>query len=87
MQRVMLASGLFAALATAAYADGLFWVVGSHATSKCEIVATNPVVDGGNIWFVDGPYKSTGDAKLARSTITACPKEEDAKPEPNSAAK
>jgi hypothetical protein len=27
----------------------------------------------GNIWFGDGPYKSMADAKLARSTIRACP--------------
>lgn len=75
MTRVMLAAGLFVALATAVDADGLFWVVGSHATDKCEIVTSNPVVDGGNIWFVDGPYKSESDAKLARSTINACPPE------------
>jgi hypothetical protein len=30
----------------------------------------------GDIWFADGPYKSLDDAKLARSTIGACPKEE-----------
>ena len=79
MTRVMLAGAFVAALATPALAppalaDGMFWVVGSHATNDCRIVATNPVVDGGNIWFVDGPYKSPSDAKLARSTITACPK-------------
>ncbi len=87
MRRVMLAGGLLAALATAAHADGLFWVVGSHATSRCEIVTTNPVVDGANIWFTDGPYKSEGDAKLARSTIRACPKVEDPAPPPESAKK
>jgi hypothetical protein len=27
----------------------------------------------GDIWFGDGPYRSLGDAKLARSTIGACP--------------
>lgn len=74
MKRVMLAGGLLAALMTPALADGMFWVVGSHASGKCDIVTSNPVVDGTNIWFVDGPYKSNGDAKLARSTITACPK-------------
>jgi hypothetical protein len=50
-------------------------VVGNRATSKCEIVTSNPVVIG-DIWFADGPYKSLDDAKLARSTIGACPKEE-----------
>ncbi|MGH6716992.1 MAG: hypothetical protein ACREDC_12465 [Bradyrhizobium sp.] len=75
MIRSILALGLLVALATGALADGLFWVVGSHATKGCEIVTSNPVVDGSNIWFVDGPYKSRDDAKLARSTIGACPKE------------
>jgi len=74
MKRVMLTGGLLAALATPALADDMFWVVGSHASGKCEIVTSNPVVDGGNIWFGDGPYKSRDDAKLARSTINACPK-------------
>ncbi|MGY3652705.1 hypothetical protein ACVWW2_007996 [Bradyrhizobium sp. LM4.3] len=27
----------------------------------------------GDVWFGDGPYKSKADAKLARSTIRACP--------------
>ena len=31
-----------------------------------------PVIIG-DIWFGDGPYKSKADAKLARSTIRACP--------------
>lgn len=80
MKRVMLTGLVFAALATPASADdGMFWVVGSHSTDKCEIVTSNPVVDGANIWFVDGPYKSRSDAKLARSTITACPKVDPAK--------
>jgi hypothetical protein len=81
MKRVMLTGSLLAALATPALADDMFWVVGSHSTGKCEIVTTNPVVDGGNIWFGDGPYKSRSDAKLARSTITACPKVDPSKDE------
>ena len=86
MTRVMLTAGLVAALAapaflTTAFADDTFWVVGSHATGKCQIVTSNPVVDGGNIWCGDGPYKSRSDAKLARSTITACPKVEPSKDE------
>ncbi len=88
MTRLMLTAGLLAALATAAYADDQFWVVGSHATNKCEIVTSNPVVDDGNIWFVDGPYRSQSDAKLARSTINACPPEkEEPKPQQDSADK
>ena len=58
---------------SAAFAEGLYWVVGNRATSKCPIVTSNPVVFG-DIWFADGPYKSRADAKLARSTIGACPK-------------
>ncbi|MGH6680756.1 MAG: hypothetical protein ACREDL_17920 [Bradyrhizobium sp.] len=79
MIRWILALGLLAALGSGALADGLFWVVGSHATNGCEIVTSNPVVDGSNIWFVDGPYRSRDDAKLARSTISACPKDNAAK--------
>ena len=81
MKRVMLAGGLVVALAAPALADDMFWVVGSHTSGKCEIVTSNPVVDGGNIWFGDGPYKSRGDAKLARATITACPKVDPSKDE------
>jgi hypothetical protein len=60
---------------SAARADGLYWVVGNRASAKCEIVTSNPVVIG-DIWFADGPYTSRADAKLARSTIGACPKPE-----------
>jgi hypothetical protein len=60
---------------TACFADGMFWVVGNRATSKCEIVTSNPVIDG-DLWFEDGPYRSLGDAKLARSTIGACPEKD-----------
>ena len=55
--------------------DG-YGVIGNRATAKCEIVTSNPVINaqvGGNIWFGSGPYKSLGDAKLARSTIRSCP--------------
>lgn len=75
MKRLMLAVAMTAVIGTAGFADGLFWVVGNRATSKCDIVTNNPVV-GGDIWFGDGPYRSLNDAKLARSTIRACPKEE-----------
>ena len=50
---------------------GLYWVVGDHATSRCEIVTRNPVVIG-DIWFEDGPCGSPQRAKLTRSTIGAC---------------
>ena len=72
MKSVLLASALLLAGATGAFADGLFWVVGNRATGKCNIVTSNPVIIG-DIWFGDGPYKSKADAKLARSTIRACP--------------
>jgi hypothetical protein len=42
---------------------------------RCEIVTSNSVVIG-DIWFEDGPYKSLDDAKLARSSIRACPKDD-----------
>jgi hypothetical protein len=56
--------------------DGQFWVVGNHATNRCEIVTSNPIIDG-DLWFQDGPYKSMDDAKLARSTISECPQTEE----------
>jgi len=72
--RATLAVALVMTTATAAWADGLFWVVGNRATNRCVIVTNNPVVTiMGDIWFADGPYKSIADAKLARSTIGACP--------------
>jgi hypothetical protein len=72
--RATLAVALVMTTATAAWADGLFWVVGNRATNRCEILTNNPVVTiMGDIWFADGPYKSIADAKLARSTIGACP--------------
>jgi hypothetical protein len=73
MKRVIVACALLLASGTAPLADGLFWVVGNGATGKCEIVTSNPIIIG-DIWFGDGPYNSKDDAKLARSTISACPK-------------
>jgi hypothetical protein len=73
MKRLMLAGCLVFAAGAVSAADGQFWVVGNRASNKCEIVTKNPVIDG-DIWFGDGPYKSKDDAKLARSTINACPK-------------
>lgn len=75
MMRAVLTAALVMTTATAAWAEGLFWVVGSRASNRCEIVTSNPVVTimGGDVWFADGPYRSLADAKLARSTINACP--------------
>ena len=75
MKAWILAAGMCIGIGTVCLADGLFWVVGSRATNKCEIVTSNPVIVG-DIWFADGPYKSLDDAKLARSTIRACPKDD-----------
>ena len=72
-------AGALCVVTTASFADGQYWVVGNTERNKCEIVTTNPVI-GGNIWFGTGPYRSMSDAKLARSTISQCPKPaEDAK--------
>ena len=76
MKRLMLAGSFLAFATTAGFADGMFWVTGNHATGKCDIVTSNPVV-AGDIFFADGPYKSRDDAKLARSTISVCPKTPD----------
>jgi hypothetical protein len=77
MKRSMLAGALIIAATTAGFADELccYWVVGNLATNSCDIVSSNPVI-GGDIWFGDGPYKDLEDAKLARSTIRACPKDD-----------
>ncbi|WP_448029634.1 hypothetical protein [Bradyrhizobium liaoningense] len=72
MKRLVVAAILLLASGAPSFADGLFWVVGNRATGKCNIVTSNPVIIG-DIWFGDGPYKSMADAKLARSTIRACP--------------
>ena len=76
MKRWVLAAGLAALMTAANAAEGLFWVVGNLATNRCAIVTSNPVI-AGDIWFADGPYKSLADAKLARSTIGACPNKDD----------
>jgi hypothetical protein len=60
-ERLMLAGILTIAASSAGFADALccYWVAGNRATSKCDIVASNPVVGGdGNVWFGDGPYKT-----------------------------
>ena len=75
MKSLMLAGAMTLAIGTVGFADGLYWVVGNRATNKCEIVTSNPIVIG-DIWLQDGPYKSLADAKLARSTIGACPEKD-----------
>jgi len=76
MKSLLLSGALIFTTGTSAFAQDGYWVVGNRATSKCEIVTSNPVIDaqvGGNIWFGTGPYQSLDDAKLARSTISSCP--------------
>jgi hypothetical protein len=76
MKSLLLAGAMTIATGACAFAQDGYWVVGDSATSKCEIVTSNPVINsqvGGNITFGTGPYKSIDDAKLARSTIPQCP--------------
>ena len=79
MKALILAGVMTLAIGTVSFAAGLYWVVGNRATNKCDIVTRNPVVYMiviDDIWFEDGPYKSLEDAKLARSTIDACPEKD-----------
>jgi hypothetical protein len=79
MKSAILAGAMTPAIGTVAFANGLYWVVGNRATNKCDIVTSNPVIymyGGGDLWFEDGPYRSVADAKLARSAIGACPKDD-----------
>ena len=70
MKSAILAGAITLAFGTVSLANGLYWVVGNRATSKCDIVTSNPVIYfWGNIWFGDGPYRSIADAKLALSLI------------------
>jgi len=72
MKRLIVACSLLLASGTMSFADGMFSVVAVSSKDKCNIVTSNPVING-DIWFGDGPYTSKSDAKLARSTIRACP--------------
>ena len=79
MKALALSGAMTLAIGTVSFAEGLYWVVGNRATNKCDIVTKNPVIYGyaayeGGYWFGDGPYRSLDDAKLARSTISACPR-------------
>ena len=80
MKSLLLAGAMIVATGAISFADGLFWVVGNHATNRCDIVTSNPIIVG-DIFFGDGPYKSLDDAKLARSTIGVCPEDDPAQGE------
>src|SRR5215831_21206828 len=54
---------------------------GKHATDEHNVFTGNPVADGDNLWFADGPY-ARGDARLARPTTSACLKEGPARDDP-----
>jgi hypothetical protein len=75
MKSLLLAGTVIVAMTAVGLTDGLYWVVGNSASNTCDIVTSNPIVDG-NIWFADGPYNSADDAKLARSTIRECPRDQ-----------
>ena len=86
VKSLLLASVLTCAATTACVAQTYsgsqtysgYWVVGNGAAHTCEIVTSNPVIDYTPGSFGSGPYRSRDDAKLARSTIGACPKEDPA---------
>jgi hypothetical protein len=83
MKSLLFAGIMSVSFATAAY-TGEYWVAGDRSTGKCNIVTSQPVVYGlpayagsGSEYstsFASGPYQSLDDAKLARSTISECPK-------------
>ena len=81
MKSLLLAGIMSIGFGTACFAQQGYWVVGNRANGKCDIVTSNPVIHAypayeGGFWFGNGPYRSLADAKLARSTISACPKDE-----------
>jgi len=81
MKSLLPAGSMIVATGATSFADGFYWVVGNRATSRCDIVTRNPVIyryGGGNFWFGDGPYRSVAEARLARSTIGVCPKDDPA---------
>jgi heme A synthase len=77
VKSLLLAGALTCAAATACVAQTYsgYWVVGNGADHTCQIVTSNPVIDYYPGSFGSGPYQSRDDAKLARSTISVCPKE------------
>ena len=88
MKSLLLSGAMVIAAGTTAFAQSGYWVVGNGATGKCDVVTSNPVINsqvGGNTTFGSGPYRSLDDAKLARSTIGACPNKAD-EPPPAAAA-
>jgi hypothetical protein len=80
LRSLLLAGALTCAATTACVAQMVsgYWVVGNGAIHTCEIVTSNPVIDYSVNSFGTGPYRSLDDARLARSTIGVCPKDDPA---------
>ncbi|MEA2896301.1 MAG: hypothetical protein QOJ84_1916 [Bradyrhizobium sp.] len=78
VKSLLLAGAWTCAATTACVAQMVsgYWVVGNGAIHTCEIVTSNPVIDYNVNSFGTGPYQSLDDARLARSTIGVCPKED-----------
>src|SRR5882757_4870195 len=80
VKSLLLAGALTCAAAPACIAQMVsgYWVVGDGVDHSCQIVTSNPVIGYSPGSFGSGPYQSRDDARLARSTISVCPKEEPA---------
>jgi hypothetical protein len=80
VKSLLLAGVLTCAAAPACIAQMVsgYWVVGNGADHTCQIVTNNPVIDYSPGSFGSGPYQSSDDARLARSTIGVCPKQDSA---------
>jgi hypothetical protein len=80
VKSLLLAGALTSAATTACVAQMVsgYWVVGNGAIHSCEIVTSNPVIEYSPGSFGSGPYQSRDDARLARSTISVCPKDDPA---------
>jgi hypothetical protein len=44
MKSLLLAGAMIVATGATSFGDGLYWVVGNRAISKCDIVTSNPVI-------------------------------------------
>jgi hypothetical protein len=77
LKSLLLAGALTCAATPACFAQMYsgYWVVGNGTDHTCQIVTSNPVIETSPGSFGSGPYQSRDDAKLARSTINTCPKE------------
>jgi hypothetical protein len=80
VKSLLLAGALSCAATTACVAQMVsgYWVVGNGAIHTCQIATSNPVIDYNVNSFGTGPYQSLDDARLARSTIGVCPKDDPA---------